>query len=153
MAITASGMFGLSLEKIFLSTLTSLETDASNYVMLVTDEYAPNFDTHDFVADAFASEVTAGSGYTAGGMVATGCAVTVGAPAAGQMKYDWTTDPAWVTSTITDAMAAILYQTTGAEATDPIYFLSDFVTAATSSNGTFTVQIAANGWFYIDYTP
>jgi len=153
MAITASGMFGLTLEKIFLKTHTaSLETDATNYVLLVTDSYAPNFDTHDFVAD-ITNQIANGDGYTTGGMVAAGCAVTVGAPAAGQLKYDWTTDPAWATSTITAAMAAVLYQTTGNTTTDQLHFLSDFVTAATSSNGTFTVQVAANGWWYIDYTP
>ena len=152
MAVTASGMYGITLEKFFIDTAADLESETSTWVLMVTDTEAPNFDTHDFRAD-IAAEVTAGSGYTAGGMVLTGTVITVGSPAAGQLKYDTTNDPAWTTSTIASAMAAVLYFTTGNSTTDSLVFLSDFVTAATSSNGTFTIQVATNGWWYVDYTP
>jgi len=151
MAITASGAYGLTLEKMFLKTQTgSLEADIV-WCLLVTDSYAPNFDTHDFVAD-ITNEIANGDGYTTGGMDLASNTVTVGAPAAGQIKFS-STSPAWATSTITSAMAAVLYFTTGNTTTDQLIYLADFVTAATSSNGTFTVTVHADGWFNVDYTP
>ena len=151
MAITASGFYGLTLEKQFKKTQAGDMESVSVYVMLVTDAYTHAYDTHDFVAD-ITNEVTAGSGYTAGGKaLAATPSWTVGSPAAGQIAYD-SADPAWATSTITDAMAAILYHTTGAGATDELYMLSDFGTAVSTANGTLTVQVDTNGWVYFDYT-
>jgi hypothetical protein len=151
MAITASGAYGLTLEKMLLKTQTnSLEADVV-WCLMVNDTHAPNFDTHDFVAD-ITNEIANGDGYTTGGMDLAGNTVTVGSPAAGQIKFD-SDNPAWATSTITSAMAAVLYFTTGNTTTDQLIFLSDFVTAATSSNGTFTITVSGDGWFYIDYTP
>lgn len=154
MAISTSGLYGLTLQKMFMDTAAKdLDSETVNWVLMVTDAYTPAFDTHDFRAD-ITNEVTAGSGYTTGGQIGAGCTTTVPSPAAGQIKYDWTTDPAWTSSTITDAMAAVLYFSSGSgSGSDQLTFLSDFVTAATSSNGTFTIQIAANGWWYIDYVP
>lgn len=152
MAITASGAFGLTLEKTYLKTQTaSLEGASAVYCAMVTDSYAPAFDTHDFFAD-LTNEVAAGEGYTSGGQALTTPAVDVGSPAAGQIRFD-SDNPSWATATIIDAMAAVLFFTTGNPATAQLIFLSDFVTASTSSNGTFTIQVAANGWWYIDYTP
>ncbi len=151
MAITASGAYGLTLEKMFLKTQTGSLEAAIVWCAMCTDTEAPNFDTHDFFAD-IAAEVAAGSGYTAGGMVLAANTVSVGSPAAGQIRFD-SDNPAWATSTITSAMAAVLYFTTGAAATDQLIYLADFVTAATSSNGTFTITVDTNGWFYLDYTP
>jgi len=152
MAITASAMYGLTLEKIFRKTQTDdLESETAVWCLMVLDAEAPNFETHDFVAD-IAQEVADGSGYTDGGKALTTTELTVGAPAAGQIKYA-TANPAWTTSTITNAMAAVHYFTTGSTATAQLIFLSDFVTAATSSNGTFTITVHANGWWYLDYTP
>jgi hypothetical protein len=61
-------------------------------------------------------------------------------------------DPAWATSTITDAMAAVLFYSTGTDTTDELFMLSDFGTAVSTANGTLTVQIDSNGWVYFDYT-
>lgn len=151
MAIAASGYYGLTLEKQFADTLGQNMESTSVWVMLVTDAYTPAYDTHDFRSD-ITNEVTAGSGYTAGGQALQATpAWTVGSPAAGQIAYD-SPDPAWATSTITDAMAAILYHTTGLSTTDPLYMLSDFGTAVSTANGTLTVQVDTNGWVYFDYT-
>ena len=152
MAISASGLFGLTVEKAFKKTIAGDIESTSVYVMLVTDSYTPAFDTHDFVADV-TNEVGTGSGYTAGGKaLAATPALVVGSPAAGQMNYD-SADPAWATSTITSAMAGVGYYTTGSTATDQLLWLSDFVTAASTTNGTFTIQVHADGWWYIDFTP
>ena len=52
MSITASGFYGLSLEKCLIDTLgESLEAE-DNKVALVQDAYTPNFDTHDFFNDS-----------------------------------------------------------------------------------------------------
>jgi hypothetical protein len=59
----------------------------------------------------------------------------------------------WPSSTIANAMAAVFYTNVGSAATDQLICLSDFITAASSSNGTFSVQWAAGGIFTIDYTP
>ena len=148
MAVTASGLYGLSLEKMLIDTLgQTLESETIMKVLMVTDTEAPNFDTHDFRADILA-EVT-GTGYTLGGVVITGTEVTL---AAGTLTYD-SADPSWAASTIANAMAAVGYTAVGSAATDQLIWLSDFVTAASSSNGTFTVQIAAAGWWNVDYTP
>ena len=151
MAITASGYYGLTLEKQFKGTTAGDMETTDVSVMLVTDAYTHAYDTHDFRAD-ITNEVTAGSGYTAGGKaLAATPSWTVGSPAAGQIAYD-SADPAWATSTITDAMAAILYDSSGVAATDQLYLLSDFGTAVSTANGTLTVQVDTNGWAFFDYT-
>jgi hypothetical protein len=151
MAISASGYYGLTLESQLVDGLgASLETAASWYHMLVTDGYTHDYDTHADRADV-TNEVTAGSGYTAGGKVATTLVLTPATPTNGDLKFDDTTDPAWATSTITDAMAMITYHTTGVAANDELLMLSDFGTAVSTSNGTLTVQIAANGLCYFSY--
>ena len=51
MAITASGYFGLTLEKQLITTGgESLEAETNN-LWLLADAATPNFDTHDFRAD------------------------------------------------------------------------------------------------------
>ena len=152
MAIAASGYYGLTLEKQLRSTSAGDMETTDVAVMLVTDAYTPAYDTHDFRSPDITNEVTAGSGYTAGGQaLAATPAIAVGTPAAGQLNFD-SADPAWATSTITDAMAAILYDSSGVATTDELYMLSDFGTAVSTANGTLTVGVATNGWFYIDYT-
>ena len=70
MTITASGLYGLSLEKVFNDTLgQSLEAE-THKVLMCTDTEAPNFDTHNF-RDDIVAEVS-GTGYTTGGATLTG---------------------------------------------------------------------------------
>ena len=151
MAISASGYYGLTLEKQFKKTVECDMESTSVSVMLVTDAYTHAYDTHDLRND-ITNEVTAGSGYTPGGKAKPATpSWTVASPAAGQIAYD-SADPSWATSTITDAMAAILFYSTGASATDDLFMLSDFGTAVSTANGTLTVQVDSNGWVYFDYT-
>ncbi|MCH8130741.1 MAG: hypothetical protein IIC70_12700, partial [Acidobacteria bacterium] len=51
MAITASGLFGLSIEKMMIDTLGESIEAEDMLAYLVQDGYTPNFDTHDFHAD------------------------------------------------------------------------------------------------------
>lgn len=152
MAITAAGLFGLTLEKFLIGTSvpsSGIESETAVKMAMITDSATPNFDTMDFWNDLSANEVS-GTGYTADGQVLTGTEVTL---SGGVLTYD-ATDPAWTTSTISNAMAGVFYfDRGGATSADELIGLLDFVTAASSSGGTFTIQINASGLFTLDYTP
>ncbi len=144
MAITASGLYGLTLEK-YLINGAALNLEAEDLkCAMVQDAHTPNFDTHDFFAD-LTNEVS-GTGYTAGGATVTGTEVTL---SGGVLTWD-TNDVTWPASTITDAMGAGYYHDA---VTDELVALQDFVTAASSSGGTFTIEQNASGVFTVDYTP
>ena len=86
MAITASGLFGITL-KASLNNTIALDLEAEDMkVAMITDSASPDFDAWDYWADASANEVS-GTGYTAGGMALSTTTLTVGAPAAGQLKW------------------------------------------------------------------
>lgn len=147
MAITASGIYGPTLEKIFIDTAgESLEAE-DNKVLLVTDSYTHNYDTHDF-RDDITNEVS-GTGYTAGGTALTSTEVTL---ASGVLTFD-AADVSWASSTISNAMASVLYFNVGSAATDQLVMLHDFVTAVSTTSGTLTVQWNASGLMTLDYTP
>lgn len=152
MAITASGFYGLTLEKMMNSTslpASGLESETAVKALMVLDAETPDFNADNFRDDVTANEVT-GTGYSAGGVVLTSTEVTL---AGGVLTYD-TADPSWAGSTIANAMAAVVYFARGgADTADELIFLSDFVTAASSSAGTFTIQVSASGWFTLDFTP
>lgn len=142
----ASGVFGLTLEKFFIDTLgDSLEAEDNN-IMLVTDTFTPDFDTHDFRADV-TNEVS-GTGYTAGGKAYTGTEITL---SGGVLTFD-AADVSWTSSTIT-ARGSILYRTTGVAANDELFMAHTFGSDVSSTSGTFTVAWNASGLFTLDYTP
>ena len=147
MAISASGFYGLTLEKMFIDTAgESLEAEDNN-MLLVQDGYTPAFDTHDFRDDI--TNECSGTGYSTGGKAFTGTEVTL---SGGTLTWDCS-DVAWTSSTISNAMASVLYFNVGSEATDQLICLQDFVTAVSTSSGTLTVQINASGIATLDYTP
>lgn len=150
MAITASGLFGLTLEKQFIDTLgLSLESETALSVAMITDSATPDFDVHDFWSDLEGNEVS-GTGYTAGGETLTGTELTI---SGGVLTYD-AADVSWATSTISNAMAGVGYfDRGGATTADELMFLSDFVTAASSAGGTFTIQWNVSGIWTCDFTP
>jgi hypothetical protein len=152
MAITASGIFGLTLEKMMNATslpASGLESETATKGALLLDAATPNFDTMDFWNDLEANEAS-GTGYTAQGNVLTSTEVTL---SGGTLTYDFA-DPSWASSTIANAMAlVVMFDRGGATSADEIFLLLDFVTAASSSGGTFTVQVNAAGALTLDYTP
>jgi hypothetical protein len=149
-AITASGLYGLTLEKQFIDTIgLSLESETAVKGLLVVDALTPNFDTHNFRDDVTANEVS-GTGYTAGGNLVTTTEITL---SSGVLTYD-AADASWPASTISNAMAEVGYFTRGgADTADELMWLSDFVSAASSSSGTLAIQRSASGIFTVDYTP
>lgn len=150
MAITASGVFFLTYEKQMIDTLgLSIESESALSVAMITDSATPAFDTHDFWSDLEANEVS-GTGYTAGGETLTGTELTV---SGGTATYD-ATDVSWATSTISSAMAAVTYfDRGGATTADELFLLHDFVSAASSSGGTFLISWNASGLYTADLTP
>lgn len=147
MAITASGFYGLTLEKMFIDTAGQSMEAETHKGLLVTDTEAPNFDTHDFRNDITA-ECT-GTGYSSGGTTITTTEITL---SSGVLKWDFD-DVSWAASSIANAMALVTYFNVGTSATDQLLLLLDFVTAVTTSSGTLTVAIAAGGAMTLDYTP
>ena len=153
MAITASGVFGLTLEKALNVSVAfptnGLESETATKEAMITDTETPNFDTDDFWDDLSANEVS-GTGYTAQGAVLTTTEITL---SGGTLTYD-TADPSWASSTIASAMAGvIMFDRGGATSADEVFCLQDFVTAAASSGGTFTINHPASGIVTVDYTP
>lgn len=153
MSVTAAGMFGLTLEKFFNAAIAwpagGFESETAVKVLMTNDTYTPNFDTHDF-RDDVTNEIANSGNYSTGGVAITSTELTL---AAGLLTYD-SADPSWASSTIASAMAAVGYFARGGASTaDELLWLSDFVTAASTTNGTFLIQIAAGGWWTDDYTP
>jgi multisubunit Na+/H+ antiporter MnhF subunit len=70
----------------------------------------------------------------------------------GTLVFD-ATDLSVGSTSLTSAMASVLRFAVGSDATDPLVMLHDFVTAVTTSTGTFGIQWNASGLAVIDYTP
>lgn len=148
MAITASGVFGLSLEKALIDTLGESWEAEDNMYGLISDSATPDFTTHDFWNDLNANEVT-GTNWAAGGVALTGTDITL---SGGVLTFD-ATDVSVASTTITSAMAGVLRTNVGSAATDQLVLLQDFVTAVSTVNGTFGVQHHSSGILTLDYTP
>jgi hypothetical protein len=148
MAVTASGLFGLSLEKALIDTLGESWEAEDNKVLVADDSITPAFDTWDFRNDV--PELT-GSGWASGGVALTGTELTISP--AGTLMFD-ATDISQPNVTLVAAMCSVHYTNVGAAGTDQLVQLHDFVSAVSPSNGTFTIQWhATNGLTLIDYTP
>ena len=147
MAVTASGFYGLTLEKIFIDTAgQSLEAE-THKTLMVTNSETPNFDTHDFRNDITAE--VSGTGYSTGGIALTSTEITL---SGGTLTFD-AADSAWPSSTITAARAAVHCFNVGTAATDPLVYLINFGADVSTSSGTLTIQYPAGGIFTLDYTP
>ena len=150
MAITASGLYFLSWEKMLIDTLGETLEAEDNVIVLVTDSHSPAFDTDDFHAD-LDNEITGGN-YSSEALTSTEITVTTGTMKfdAADTKYD---NGAADDVTITNAMAAIFHTTVSGTATDQLIGLWDHVTAASSTASTFTTQWNGSGMFTLDLTP
>jgi hypothetical protein len=116
-----------------------LDTDTIK-VMLTTSSYTPDQDAHEFKSSV-TNEVS-GTGYTAGGASLANKAVTAdNTDNEGVFDAD---DVTWSTSTIT-ARYAVVYKSTGSDATSPIICVLDFGSDKVSSAGNFTITWAAEG--------
>lgn len=109
-------------------------------ILLVTNSYTPNVDTHEFLSHV-TNEVV-GTGYVAGGQVLQN--QTVAVDLANDRAYFDADDVTWAASSIT-ARGAIIYKNTGNAATSRLITYLDFSTDRVSDGGDFTVAFDATG--------
>lgn len=142
MAVTAK-LYGK-----FVSSLANkeidLDTDALK-VMLCTNLYAPDQDTHQYKSSV-TNEVT-GTGYTAGG--AALATVTVSYTGATNVFMLDAADTSWAASTITARYAVIYDSSPATDATRPLIGYVDFGADVSSTAAAFTITWDAAGIFTI----
>jgi hypothetical protein len=149
-AVTASGFLLPTWIDLLDTTQLAIDLDLETHrVAMFTNSITPDFsaDTAYGVSPYDADEVS-GAGYTAGGALLTGTAVSESPT--GTVMWD-ATDPAWAASTITNARCALIYADAlaGNNGIVLINFGGDYSTVA----GTFTIQLAATGILTLDLTP
>lgn len=111
-----------------------LDTDTF-WVMLTTSAYTENKDTHTKRSDV-TNEVT-GTGYTAGGQVAT---VTVSALDTTNDRQEYVLGGvSWASSTITARKAVYYKRRGGASSADELVAIVDFGSDVSTTAGTFTL--------------
>ena len=138
--MATSKAYGLLAKAVFNKELDWDSDDIK--VMLVSSSYTPNQDTHDYLDDVSAYEVT-GTGYTAGGQSLASKTSTY--DAANNVLVLDAADVTWGSSTIT-ARYAVLYNNTPATAgSKPLIGYVDLVSDQASNNGNFTIEWDASG--------
>ena len=147
MAISAAGLYALSLEKMMIDTLGQSIEAETHKTLLVQDGYTHDYSLHDF-RDDLTNEVS-GTGYSTGGVTQTVTEITI---AAEILTFDML-DTVFPTVTIVDAMAGVFYTNVGTAATDQLICLQDSITAASATAADFTIQHAGGGVFTIDVQP
>jgi hypothetical protein len=111
-------------------------------VALVTSSYTPDIDAHDFWDDIVANEAT-GTGYTAGGYTLLNkTEAVVGASDLAKFDAD---DVSWTISSALSARYAVIYKSTGNNATSPVIAYVDFGSTFSLSSGTLAVTWNASG--------
>ena len=104
-------------------------------VALATSAYTPNQDTHQFFSTPAANETT-GTGYTAGGVTLTG--KSVGSIIATHTVPLLAAPSTWTAASFT-ARYAIVYKSTGTNATSPLLGYTDFGSDEVVASGNFTI--------------
>lgn len=140
MAVTAK-WYGLALKNLLNGgTLFDWDTDTIK-VALVDNTYTPDQDLHDFFDDVSADEIS-GTGYTAGGLTLTSCAVSYDTTS-NEVRLD-ADDAAWASATFT-ARYAIVYKDTGTDSTSPLIGYVDFGADSSPAGVDFTITWATSG--------
>ena len=110
----------------------------------LTSSYTPDYDAHDNFDDVSAYEISASGTYSAGGITLTNKTVT-------QDNTDnegvFDCDDVSVTSATITTRYAVFYKSTGTPSTSKLIALDDFGSNKSSSTGTFTYTIPAEGLF------
>lgn len=118
-----------------------VDTDTATFkVMLCTSTYTPNQDTHEFKSSV-TNEIT-GTGYTAGGATLGSLALTYDS-ATNTIKFD-AADTVWAGASFT-ARYAVIYVSTGTDATSVLVMYVDFGADQSPSAGAFTLQWNSGG--------
>ena len=128
-----------SFKKHLMNGGIDLDTDTIR-VALVTEDYTPDQDAHEYFDDV-TNEVV-GVGYTADGAALAGKAVTQD-DTDNEGVFD-ANDTEWTVATIT-ARAAVIWKDTGTDATSPLIRYHDFDEDKTTTGTTFKITWAAEG--------
>lgn len=124
----------------------SIDLDSDTIkVALVTSSYVPDADSHESFSDV-TNEIS-GTGYTAGGATLANVSITK------DTTNDWgkfdADDTSWSASSII-ARGAIVYKSSGTDATSWLICYKDFLVNKSSSTGVFTIQWGDNGILYLN---
>jgi hypothetical protein len=151
MAVTVSGLFVTTWTDVLDTSQLALDLDLDTHkVALFTNSITPNFSTDTAYGSApyNANEIANGGGYTTGGTVLVGTALSESPT--GTIMWD-ATDTSWASSTISLARCCLIYN--DPVAADRAICLVDFDADYSTSNGTFAIQWASGGIFTWDLTP
>ncbi|MGW6498542.1 hypothetical protein [Nonomuraea angiospora] len=145
----ASGLYVVTYRDVLDDSQLALNLDDETHKFaLYTSARTPNYN-----ADASYSSTNeiSGTGYTAGGKVVTGTALSL--PGAGVLKYS-SDAVSWPASTLTGVRQVDMYADAITTPTaDPLIVGIDLVTDYNTANGTLLLTPHANGLFTIDFTP
>jgi len=111
-------------------------------MMIVTSSYTPNVDSHNFIDDVSANEVAASGSYSAGGLTLASKTTTQD-DTDNEGVFDCA-DPSATSATITGRYV-VFYKDTGTPATSPLICYDDMTSNQTSTAGTWTYTIPAEG--------
>ncbi len=137
MAITAA-LYN-NFKKNIMNGVINLASDTIK-VMLTTSSYAPNIDTHEFKSSV--TNEVASAGYTAGGATLANKAVTTDTTDdEGVFDAD---DVVWSAVTLTTRYA-VIYKSTGVDATSPLLGYIDFGADQAAAGTDFTIRWATEG--------
>lgn len=150
MAVTASGLFITTWTDVLDTSQLAVDLDLDTHkVAMFTNSITPNFSTDTaYAAAPYNANEVSGTGYSAGGTVVVGTALSESPT--GTIMWD-ATDTSWASSTITNARCGLIYN--DSVAADRALVLINFGADYSTSNGTFTIQWASGGIFTWDLTP
>ncbi len=118
----------------------NLDTDTLK-LMLLTSSYTPNTATHPYVSDVVAAEVSSsGTGYTTGGNTLNNTTPS-NDPVNGLVRID--ADSVVFSAVTLTARYAVVYKSTGSNATAPLLALIDFGENKSYSNENFQLTFSA----------
>lgn len=145
MPVTA-GWYGLGMKAIVCGTV-DLQGDL--FGAMLCNGYTPNVDT-DRYRSSVTAETVGTSGYTIGGATLTGNTVSYDASTD---ETRWTfSNPVWTQASFTASQMVVYHRAGGTSSADELICWVDFGGAQTVTLGTFTYQVDATGFAYIDTT-
>lgn len=140
MAVTAT-LYNPFKKKIVDGTNIDLDSDTIK-IALVGSGYTPAIDTHDFWDDVVANE-SSGTGYTAGG--ATLSNITLSVDTTNDRAVFDADNVSWTISSALAARYAVIYKSTGDNATSPLIGYIDLDALYSLASGTLTITFHATG--------
>lgn len=151
MAITASGLYYTTISKALGNdiALDMVTTTSGIKFALFSDSISPNFDTDTVYGSApYNANEVSGTNWASGGVALQNTAFSV---SSGSLLWD-ADNVSVASTTLSSAMGGLIYWD---GATKDAICLVDFVTAYSTSNGTFAVtwSTSPNCIFSIDLTP